>query len=91
MSIIDSIKSSIFVSIHPAGTPFVVIFSFVTVLIGWVWSPLFFLGVVLTIWCIYFFRNPNRFPPDDKNNRLIRPRARYVGPIDRTFRPIEQR
>ncbi len=25
------------------------------------------------------------------NNRLIRPRARYVGPIDRTFRPIEQR
>ena len=55
MSIIDSIKSSIFVSIHPAGTPFVVIFSFVTVLIGWVWSPLFFLGVLLTIWCIYFF------------------------------------
>ena len=26
-----------------------------------------------------------------KNNRLIRPRARYVGQIDRTFRPIEQR
>ena len=26
-----------------------------------------------------------------RNNRLIRPRARYVGPIDRTFRPIEQR
>ena len=26
-----------------------------------------------------------------KNNRLIRPRARYVGTIDRTFRPIEQR
>ena len=25
------------------------------------------------------------------NNRLIRPRARYVGPIDRTFRPIKQR
>jgi len=25
------------------------------------------------------------------NNRLIRPRARYVGPIDRTFKPIEQR
>ncbi len=71
MSIIDSIKSSLFVSIHPAGTPFVVIFSFVTVLIGWIWPPLFFLGVVLTIWCIYFFRNPNRFPPDDKNNRLI--------------------
>ena len=64
------IKSSVFVSIHPAGTPFVVIFSFVTVLIGWIWSPLFFIGVILTIWCIYFFRNPNRFHPDDKNNKL---------------------
>ena len=71
MSIIDSIKSSVFVSIHPAGTPFVVIFSFVTVLIGWIWSPLFFIGVILTIWCIYFFRNPNRFHPDDKNNKLV--------------------
>lgn len=26
-----------------------------------------------------------------RNNRLIRPRARYIGQIDRTFRPIEQR
>ncbi len=26
-----------------------------------------------------------------RNNRLIRPRARYVGPIDRTFKPIDQR
>ena len=26
-----------------------------------------------------------------RNNRLIRPRARYVGPINRTFKPIEQR
>ena len=26
-----------------------------------------------------------------RNNRLIRPRARYIGQIDRTFRPIDQR
>ena len=26
-----------------------------------------------------------------KNNRLIRPRARYIGQIDRTFTPIEHR
>ncbi len=71
MSIIDSVKSTLFVSIHPAGTPFVVIFSFITVLIGWIWSPLFFLGVVLTIWCIYFFRNPKRFHPVDEDNRLV--------------------
>ena len=71
MSIIDSIKSSLFVSIHPAGMPFIVIFSLVTVLIGWLWSPLFFIGIIITIWCIYFFRNPERFSPNDQENKLI--------------------
>ena len=71
MSIIDSIKSSFFVPIHPAGMPFIIIFCLITVVIGWLWSPLFFVGFLITIWCIYFFRNPERFPPEDKNNDII--------------------
>ena len=71
MSIIDSIKSSLFVSIHPAGMPFIVIFSVVTVLLGWIWSPLFLIGIIITIWCIYFFRNPVRIIPDDIENKLL--------------------
>ena len=47
MSIVDSIKSSIFVSIHPAGTPFVILFCLVTVIIGWLWSTMFFIGLPL--------------------------------------------
>jgi len=54
MSIIDSIKSSLFVSIHPAGMPFIVIFSVVTVLLGWIWSPLFLIGIIITICSCYF-------------------------------------
>ena len=70
MSIIDSVKSSFFVPIHPAGMPFIIIFCLITIVIGW-WSPLFFVGFIITVWCIYFFRNPERFPPEDKNNDII--------------------
>ena len=74
MSIIDSIKSNVFVPIHPAGVPFIIISSVITVLIGWLWSPLFFLGLILTIWCIYFFRNPLRVVPlNDKQNLIVAP------------------
>mgnify|MGYP001161348955 FL=1 len=71
MSIIDSIKSSIFVPIHPAGTPFVILFCLITLIFGWIWYPLFFIGLVLTIWCIYFFRNPNRVIPDSGKDSFL--------------------
>tara|TARA_B110000027_G_scaffold57600_1_gene62394 strand:- start:73 stop:786 length:714 start_codon:yes stop_codon:yes gene_type:complete len=77
MTIFDSIKSSVFVPIHPAGTPFIAIFAILTIFIGWLWAPLYFLGLILTVWCIYFFRNPNRVTPTlsgvNKNNLIIAP------------------
>ncbi|MDC1133824.1 phosphatidylserine decarboxylase [Alphaproteobacteria bacterium] len=77
MTIFDSIKSSVFVPIHPAGTPFIAIFAILTIFIGWLWTPLYFLGLILTVWCIYFFRNPNRVTPSlsgvNKNNLIIAP------------------
>ena len=71
MSIIDSIKSSVIVPIHPAGTPFVILFCLVTLILGWIWYPLFFIGFLLTIWCIYFFRNPNRVIPDAEIDKFL--------------------
>ena len=77
MNIIDSIKTSVITPIHPAGIPFIVIFFVFTIIIGWLWSPLFFVGLVLTLWCVYFFRNPERFTPvlsgANKNNLVISP------------------
>ena len=77
MNILDSIKASIFTPIHPAGIPFIAIFFILTVIIGWLWSPLYFVGIVLTVWCIYFFRNPSRVTPvlsgSNKNNLIISP------------------
>jgi phosphatidylserine decarboxylase len=77
MNIIDSIKTSVITPIHPAGIPFIAIFFVFTIIIGWLWSPLFFVGLVLTVWCVYFFRNPERFTPllsgANKNNLIISP------------------
>ena len=77
MNIIDSIKTSIITPIHPAGIPFIAIFFVFTIIIGWLWSPLFFVGLVLTLWCVYFFGNPEWFTPvlsgANKNNLVISP------------------
>ena len=71
MSILDSIKNSIFIPIHPSGLPFIIIFCLITLIIGWIWSPLFFIGLVFTLWCIYFFRNPERVVPKNSDNNLV--------------------
>ncbi len=58
----DILKPLIF-PIHRAGWPFIVVFGAVTLALGWVWSPLFFVGGVLTVWCVFFFRDPDRVTP----------------------------
>jgi phosphatidylserine decarboxylase len=49
--------------LHPEGWRFVAIFALATLLLFWLWSPLGWIGVVLTIWCACFFRDPARVTP----------------------------
>jgi phosphatidylserine decarboxylase len=49
--------------IHRKGWPLIAAFAAGTVLLWWLWLPLGLLGVVLTAWCVYFFRDPERFTP----------------------------
>ena len=51
---------------HPEGWRFVGIFAAVTLVLFWLWEPLGWLGVVLTVWCYYFFRDPVRQVPEDR-------------------------
>jgi phosphatidylserine decarboxylase len=62
MSIYDSIRSQI-VPITPEGYPFIGAFAFVSLILFWFWSPLGWLGMLATIWCAYFFRDPPRVTP----------------------------
>jgi phosphatidylserine decarboxylase len=62
MSIIKSIRSQL-APIHGEGYPFVGIAALVSLLLFWFWSPLGWIGTVLTAWCAYFFRDPVRVTP----------------------------
>ena len=61
-NIIDTVRS-VLVPIHPEGWRFIGIFALITLVIGFFWSPFLFIGGVLTVWCTYFFRNPERITP----------------------------
>src|SRR3954447_25870748 len=54
---------SVLTPIHRKGWPLIAAFAAATVLLWWLWAPLGLLGVVLTAWCVYFFRDPERVTP----------------------------
>jgi|SRR5579863_966606 phosphatidylserine decarboxylase len=62
MSVIHSIRSQL-APIHPLGYPFIGGFALASLILFWVWSPLGWLGTVATLWCVYFFRDPERISP----------------------------
>lgn len=80
---------SIFVPIHKEGRVFVFAFGLITVvflLAGW--DPLFWIGVVLTTWCAYFFRDPDRVTPD-KEGLIISPADGVVQSVKKSVPPTE--
>lgn len=58
----ETLKPVLF-PVHPAGWPFIAAFAGVTVLLGLLWSPFLAIGGALTIWCVCFFRDPDRITP----------------------------
>jgi phosphatidylserine decarboxylase len=56
----DGLLSGILAPIAREGWPFVGIFAGVSALLFLVAEPLGYAGVILTLWCGYFFRNPDR-------------------------------
>ena len=53
--------------IHKEGLIFIAIFFIVSVILSNISNLLGIFGFVLTIWCTYFFRDPNRIVPNEKN------------------------
>ncbi len=62
MSVVNSLRRG-FAPIHPEGYLFVAGFVVATLILWWLWSPLGWLGLVATVWCAYFFRDPARVTP----------------------------
>jgi phosphatidylserine decarboxylase len=62
MSILNSIRAQ-FVPINRQGYPFIGAFAVLSLILFLIWQPLGWLGLVVTSWCIYFFRDPPRVTP----------------------------
>ena len=62
MSVLTSIRSQL-VPIHREGYPFIGAFALASLILFFLWSPLGWLGTILTAWCAYFFRDPPRATP----------------------------
>ena len=57
----------IFPKIHNEGYKFIVIFILITIVLYFISGFLGFIGLILTIWCYYFFRDPERISIGDDN------------------------
>lgn len=62
VEIIDTLRRTL-VPVHREGWPFVGIFLAVAIVLGLFSSTLFWIGLILTGWCAYFFRDPERVTP----------------------------
>jgi phosphatidylserine decarboxylase len=62
MSFAASIRQQL-TPIHPEGYPFIGGFALAALLLFWLWPPLGWIGLIATLWCIYFFRDPPRATP----------------------------
>ncbi|TPE52476.1 phosphatidylserine decarboxylase [Amaricoccus solimangrovi] len=73
--------STVVKPIHREGWKFIPVFGIVALLLFLVWEPLGWLGLGLTVWCYYFFRDPKRVTP-------TRP-GLFVSPADGVVSLIE--
>jgi phosphatidylserine decarboxylase len=77
-----------FVPIHREGWRFVALFALGSAILFWIATPLGWLGVVLTLWCAYFFRDPKRVTPT-RAGLVVSPADGVVLPIVQAAPPPE--
>lgn len=87
MSIANSIRAQI-PPIHPEGYPFIGIFAAVSLVLFWLWTPLGWIGTILTVWCALFFRDPVRVTPV-RDGIVVSPADGRVSMIAQVLPPAE--
>ncbi len=86
-TLLDTI-TKFFVPVHKDGYKFVAAFAGVAVLLFWVSDVLGAFGAVMTLYCAYFFRDPERFPPSGKG-LVIAPADGRISAIEEIAPPKE--
>jgi len=83
-----SALDTVLVPINREGYRFIAVFAVVTLVFFQVAEPLGWLGVVLTAWCAYFFRDPERVTPT-RAGLVVSPADGVVQMIERAIPPEE--
>jgi len=82
------VLKDVLVPINREGWPFIAIFAAVTAVLFMFAEPLGWIGVILTAWCTYFFRDPDRITPIG-DNLIVSPADGVVSLIDEAVPPAE--
>jgi phosphatidylserine decarboxylase len=77
---LDALKMVAF-PIHKEGYKFIFIFALVTIILALMNNYLGIVGLVLTFWCVFFFRDPERVIPVE-DNVVISPADGVVTRVD---------
>lgn len=83
-----SMLSTFVKPMHPEGRKFVAIAAAITLVLFWICEPLGWIGVGLTVWVYYFFRDPVRIPPT-RENVMISPADGVVSLLEPAIPPAE--
>ena len=83
-----SLLDNVLVPIAREGWPFIAGFGLISFILYFVYAPLGWIGLVLTLWCVYFFRNPDRVTPE-REGLIISPADGIVQMIAEVSPPEE--
>jgi phosphatidylserine decarboxylase len=83
-----SMLSTFLKPMHREGYRFVAVFAAATAVLFWLAEPLGWIGVCLTVWCYYFFRDPPRVTPL-RDGLVISPADGVVSMIGPAIPPEE--
>lgn len=72
--------------IHPAGKIFILLFAAVTLVFFFFSEVLGIIGIALTIWCIFFFRDPVRVVPE-RDGLIVSPADGLITQITKANAP----
>lgn len=87
MSILNSVRAQV-PPIHPEGYPFIGVFALASLVLFWIWTPLGWIGTVLTVWCALFFRDPKRVTPV-RDGLVVSPADGRVSMVVQAVPPAE--
>ena len=76
------------IPIHREGWRFIAIFVAANAVLFWLWFWAGIAFLVLTLWCVFFFRDPERTPPPGED-RLVSPADGVLLPTVDAVPPVE--